>query len=181
MADARASSDADTPRIAPSNWDVVPDTGDGAIELSYRDGASELSLHCGSSGCALFVEPRSGCFPGLVYPLLLNSASQVGIAPSTCVTVAGRGALRDSPRTGVLIGPDTEFVAGLFVGEPLTVAFPATEGGMEVVDVSVDGLPEALASAREQQEGPPSPGTRGDDRGAAIARVLRHSETQHEL
>ncbi len=133
-----------------SHWGVSPDSSKDAIELTYRsDSSAPLSLHCGEVGCALFVEPRSGCSPGLVYPLLLNSSTQVGIAPSTCVRVSSRDASRATPRTGLLIGPDTEFVAGLFVGDSLSVAFPATAGGMEVLDVSAAGLPEAFASARE--------------------------------
>ena len=168
---------------ADNRWYALTDSDTRRIELSYEAVGGRLTLVCSDGGCESSIEPDSGCTPGMSYPLLLNSQHEVALAQSVCIPVESRG----STAAVLMVGVQQRFFTRVFDGESLTIAFPATEGGMDVIDVSTAGLRAALEEARQalaQADGgassPRPPQGLGENR-ANVERVLRESRTKHRV
>ncbi|MGC1441011.1 MAG: hypothetical protein WA888_10420, partial [Burkholderiaceae bacterium] len=75
--------------LTPSNWEIRKHAEMHATELISRLAQGSFSTMCSEGNCGVFVEPLAGCVPGAKYPLLINSAKQVGVIPTQCTTIPG--------------------------------------------------------------------------------------------
>lgn len=110
--------------------------------MTYADGNRSLSVAC-SARCVTFIEfADSACEVGSSYPVLVNTATRIGVMAFTCVTLRGFGPVRT-----VLAAkePDSMFLA---LGEPDTVhlAFPSQPGPILLLVVPTEGVQDFLSA-----------------------------------
>ncbi|MEZ5741655.1 MAG: hypothetical protein R3E68_20995 [Burkholderiaceae bacterium] len=128
---------APTAKSAPvSNWQVLESDRHGTVEVMARDEAGAVSAICKQDTCGVFVEPIAGCVPGSSYPLLVNSAKQVGVIASICGVLQSQGA----DRYMVKIEPQDALFPAMMRGDVISIAFPTQAGEMNVIHVSMAGI-----------------------------------------
>jgi invasion protein IalB len=160
---AVAAQDAKTPSAKPavvSNWQVLESDRNGTVEVMARDEAGAVSAICKQDKCGVFVEPVAGCVPGSSYPLLVNSAKQVGVIASICGVLQSQGA----DRYMVKIEPQDALFPAMMRGDVISIAFPTQGGEMNVINVSMAGIRPHLERLV------PSLGKADKDAGAASVR-----------
>ncbi|MEZ5651619.1 MAG: hypothetical protein R3E87_13865 [Burkholderiaceae bacterium] len=138
-ADAAAPGlDGAAPR---AQWQLLEPTSEGSVELVARDRAGALATVCQDGECGVFVEPVDGCVPGSQYPLLINSAKQVGVISSTCGVLSANG----SDRYVVKLEPQNALFPAMMNGDDISIAFPTQAGAMNVIYISMSGVREHLS------------------------------------
>lgn len=177
-------------------WSLVEHDDGQAIELTRRSGDGALSTVCSNGQCNVFVEPDSACMPGSKYPVLMNSARQMGVLTGVCRLV------RDE--TGARLVVHLQQKATLFQamarGDDLSLAFPTVGGEMDVIEVSMRGVMPLLqvavshrssgvaradnGQARNPVTGKPGKGyrqARNDESQSAVDVAVRDSKTRYHL
>lgn len=143
---------ATEPDVAPTDtgqWSVRQHEGGDSVELVTRDEAGAFGAICSQGSCVLFIEPIKGCDPGSVYPVMANSASVVAMVESACQRVTESREPGGTIRTLATIAPSEALMMSIASGERIALAFPQTEGDVDVVSVETEGLREALRTAGE--------------------------------
>ncbi len=126
---------------AGARWQLLEPAPDGSVELVARDRAGAIAAVCNERECGVFIEPVAGCVPGSRYPLLINSARQVGVFASTCGVLTSNGSSR------YVVRPEKQnaLFPAMLRGDEVTIAFPTQEGSVNVIRVSMAGVREHLA------------------------------------
>jgi len=144
--DARAA-EPDSPPVDTGNWSVRQHEGGESVELVTRDEAGAFGAICSQGNCVLFIEPANGCDPGSVYPVMANSASVVAMVESACQLVTESRRPGGAIRTLATMAPSEALIMSIASGERIALAFPQTEGDVDVVSVETHGLRQALRDA----------------------------------
>lgn len=143
--DISPSSEPSTPAITtPANWEIREHAEMKATELISRLAQGSFSTMCSDGTCGVFVEPLAGCVPGAKYPLLINSAKQVGVVPTQCTTIPG--ASEGELRYVVLLQQHKTLLKAMMEEIDLTIAFPTQAGQMNVLEIEMTGVREVLAT-----------------------------------
>lgn len=156
----------------PANWELRRDDETNAVELTSRVSAGAFSTMCSGDSCGVFVEPVSGCVPGAKYPLLINSAKQVGVIPTKCAAIPG--AKDGEVRLVVLLQEEKALIKAMMEETDLTIAFPTQAGQMDVLDVKMAGVRNAL-----RQMVPGLSDESGDDSNAAKTASMVRAQPEH--
>ncbi|MFK7964928.1 MAG: hypothetical protein AB8C46_13275 [Burkholderiaceae bacterium] len=128
-------------------WQVIEHQGGQAVEVTRKSAGGSVSTVCAGGQCNVFVEPVSQCTPQAQYPILLNSPKQVGVISGVCRLLSSEKGTRQ-----VVHLTDREAVfAAMLTGEDLSLAFPTTEGAVDVIEVVMDGLRPLLSEAIGRQ------------------------------
>lgn len=157
-----------------AQWQLLESAENGTVELVARDHAGAVATVCQSGSCGVFVEPSAGCVPGSQYPLLINSARQVGVIASTCGVLNSNG----SERYVVRIEPQNALFPSMIRGEDISIAFPTQGGEMNVIYISMEGVREHLrkllpmtdddGASPSAGQGPQGPATGASDAPAPL-------------
>ncbi|MEZ5659735.1 MAG: hypothetical protein R3E83_14730 [Burkholderiaceae bacterium] len=170
---AEGAAGAAAPMPDRARWQLLDPAADGSVELVARDRAGALAAVCQDGECGVFVEPLDGCIPGSQYPLLVNSAKQVGVIASTCGVLSASG----SERYVVKLEPQNALFPAMMNGDDISIAFPTQDGEMNVIYISMAGVREHLAkllplsgdeAAADQARAAPAP-SRAPQAGAEAA------------
>lgn len=130
--------------VTPANWEVRQHAEMQATEVISRLAQGSFSTLCSDGSCGVFVEPLAGCVPGAKYPLLINSAKQVGVVPTQCTTIPGQ---KDGEvRYVVLLQQHKTLLKAMLDEIDLTIAFPTQAGQMNVLEIEMSGVRAILAS-----------------------------------
>lgn len=172
-------------------WSLVEHDDGRAIELTRRSGDGALSTVCSDGQCNVFVEPDSACMPGSKYPVLMNSARQMGVLTGVCRLV------RDTSgaRLVVHLQQKTTLFKAMARGDDLSLAFPTVGGEMDVIEVNMRGVMPLLKVAVSHRSpsigradtpatGKPAKGyrqARRDDSHSAVDVAVRDSKTRYHL
>ncbi len=140
IAAERSGADEDQ-APAGARWQLLEPAPDGSIELVARDRAGAVAAVCNDGECGVFVEPIAGCVPGSRYPLLINSAKQVGVIASTCGVLTSNGASRYVVR----LERQNALFPAMLRGDDISIAFPTQGGSMNVIHVNMEGVRDHLA------------------------------------
>lgn len=143
---ARAA-ESDSPPVDNDGWSVRQHEGGDSVELVTRSADGAFGAICAAGSCVLFIEPTQGCDPGSVYPVLANSASTVAMVESSCQELAESRAPGSVIRTLATLAPSTALMSSIARGERLALAFPQTEGDVDVLAIETRGMRDALRSA----------------------------------
>lgn len=127
----------------PDHWELRKHDNPNAMELISRVKAGSLSTMCTEGTCGVFVEPASGCVPGAKYPLLINSAKQVGIVPTQCSVI--RASEEGKVRYVVLLQDQKSMIKAMLQEQDITIAFPTQAGQMDVLELDMTGVRDALS------------------------------------
>lgn len=145
--DAPAAEPDSPPVLDTGAWSVRQHEGGDSVELVTRNHAGAFGAICSEGSCVLFVEPSKGCDPGAVYPVMANSATIVAMVESACQMVSESRDPGGVIRTLATMAPSRALMSSIARGERIALAFPQTEGDVDVVAVETHGLREALRSA----------------------------------
>lgn len=127
----------------PTNWELREHASIDAIELISVLTEGSFSTMCSDGNCGVFVEPAAGCVPGAKYPLLINSAKQVGVVSTRCAELPGE---KDGEvRHVVLLQKQDVLIKAMMNEVDLTIAFPTQAGQMNVLEIRMQGVREVLA------------------------------------
>ena len=130
-----------------SGWQVIEHQDGQAVEVTRKSAGGSVSTVCAGGECNVFVEPVSQCTPQAKYPILLNSPNQVGVISGVCRVLSSEKGTRQ-----VVHLTDREAVfAAMLAGDDLSLAFPTTEGAVDVIDVVMEGLRPLLSEAIGRQ------------------------------
>lgn len=144
---ARAT-EPDTPPVMESDgWSVRQHEGGESVELVTRNDAGAFGAICTEGSCVLFIEPRKGCDPGSVYPIMANSATTIAMVESACQRVTESPSPGSPTRTLATLAPSPALMASIANGERIALAFPQTEGDVDVLAVETSGMRNALRAA----------------------------------
>lgn len=141
------AAEPDSPPVDTGNWSVREHEGGESVELVTRDDTGAFGAICSEGSCVLFIELVKGCDPGSVYPVMANSASVVAMIESACQMVTESRQPGGEIRTLATMAPSQALMMSIASGERIALAFPQTEGEVDVVSVETHGLREALRDA----------------------------------
>lgn len=168
-------------------WTLVEHQEGQAVELTRRSGDGALSTVCSDGQCNVFVEPDSACLPYVKYPVLLNSARQMGVLSGICRLIEDS----HGPRLVVHLAQKEALFKAMARGDDLSLAFPTMGGDMNVIEVNMKGvmpLLQAAVSHRSPAGARGKPGAapsyqqaRKDDSPSATEVAVRHSKTRYHL
>ncbi len=127
----------------PTNWELREHDSINAVELISVLTEGSFSTMCSNGNCGVFVEPAAGCVPGAKYPLLINSAKQVGVVSTRCAELPGDK--EGEVRHVVLLQKQDVLIKAMMNEVDLTIAFPTQEGQMNVLTISMQGVSDVLA------------------------------------
>lgn len=143
-----AEPEPDSPPVLDTGaWSVRQHEGGESVELVTRNPAGAFGAICSEGSCVLFIEPTKGCDPGAVYPVMANSATSIAMVESACQMVRESRDPDGAVRTLATMAPSHALINSIAQGERIALAFPQTEGDVDVVAVETHGLREALRSA----------------------------------
>lgn len=143
MANAENDISPSSEPATPANWELRQNAEMQATELISRLAQGSFSTLCSDGTCGVFVEPLAGCVPGAKYPLLINSAKQVGVVPTQCTTIPGG---KDGEvRYVVLLQQHQTLLKAMMEEIDLTIAFPTQAGQMNVLEIEMSGVRDVLA------------------------------------
>lgn len=143
LAENDLSPSSDPVVKVPASWELRQHDNPDALELISRVKAGALSTMCSDGACGVFVEPASGCVPGAKYPLLINSAKQVGIVPTQCTVL--KSEKEGEVRYVVLLQDQKSMIKAMMQEQDLTIAFPTQAGQMDVLELDMTGVRDALS------------------------------------
>jgi|GEM_PF-7091792 len=136
----------------PANWEIRKHEEMDAVELISVLADGSFSTMCSEGACGVFVEPAAGCVPGTKYPLLINSAKQVGVVSTQCAVMPG--AKEGEVRHIVLLQKQEVLIKAMMNEIDLTIAFPTQAGQMNVLEVRMSGVRDILAKLMPDVEMP---------------------------
>jgi hypothetical protein len=140
-----------TPQTPP-NWELREHDAMDAVELISVLADGSFSTMCSDGACGVFVEPAAGCVPGTKYPLLINSAKQVGVVSTQCAVMPGNK--EGEVRHVVLLQKQEVLIKAMMNEVDLTIAFPTQAGQMNVLEIRMSGVRDVLAKLMPDVEMP---------------------------
>ena len=144
---AQAVEPDSPPVVEADGWSVRQHEGGDSVELVTRNDAGAFGAICSEGSCVLFIEPNKGCDPGSVYPVMANSATIVAMVETACQEVTESRSPGGPTRTLATMAPSPALMASIANGERIALAFPQTEGDVDVVAVETRGMRDALRTA----------------------------------
>lgn len=157
---------------ASSGWQVIEHDNGQAVELTRQSAGGSVSTVCAGGQCNVFMEPLSTCTPLAEYPILLNSTNQVGVIPGVCRVIVDE----NGSRQVVHLKDRHAVFAAMLKGDDLSLAFPTTDGTVEVIEVVMEGLRPLLNEAIARHEADVSETV--DQPPGLIDWVIRQTETR---
>ncbi|WP_299076586.1 hypothetical protein [uncultured Paraglaciecola sp.] len=124
-----------------NNWVTVQHEAANAVELKTETDGGTFSTVCTGGTCIVLIEPKSGCLPGVNYPLLVNSIKRMGVISSRCAVLTQE----DKSRYVVMIRDNTAILQAMYEEMDISVSFPVQAGGMDVLNVNMMGVRDMLA------------------------------------
>jgi len=157
-------------------WHLVEHQGGQAVELTRTSNGGALSTVCSAGKCNVFVEPRSACLPHMKYPILLNSARQMGVLTGVCRLVTDD----NGPRLVVHLLDRKAMFTAMLRGDDLSLAFPTMGGEMDIIEVEMAGVVPLLKSAIAHRA-PESDPAAAPGRPDPVDLALSRSSTRYQL
>lgn len=157
-------------------WHLVEHQNGQAVELTRISTGGALSAVCSNGQCNVFVEPRSACLPHMKYPILLNSARQMGVLTGVCrLLTSDKG-----PRLVVHLLDRKSMFTAMLRGDDLSLAFPTMGGEMDIIEIEMAGVVPLLKSAIDHRS--PEAGKASPPKGpTAVDLALSRSSTRYQL
>jgi len=128
-------------------WHLLEHQGGQAVELTRQSSGGALSTVCSNGKCNVFVEPRSACLPHVKYPILLNSARQMGVLTGVCRLLTDD----NGPRLVVHLLDRKSMFSAMLRGDDLSLAFPTMGGEMDIIEIEMAGVVPLLKAAIEHR------------------------------
>ena len=141
------AAEPDSPPVDNDGWSVRQHENDESVELVTRSEAGAFGAICAEGSCVLFIEPTKGCDPGSVYPVMANSATTIAMVESSCQRVTESRTPGGPIRTLATLAPSPALMTSIAKGERIALAFPQTEGDVDVLAVETSGMRDAMRSA----------------------------------
>ncbi len=141
------ATEPDSPPVDNDGWSVREHEGGDSVELVTRNEAGAFGAICAEGSCVLFIEPSNGCDPGSIYPVMANSATTIAMVESSCQEVTESRSPGGAIRTLATLEPSPALMTSIANGERIALAFPQTEGDVDVLAIETRGMRDALRSA----------------------------------